>query len=445
MITARRCVSTQQTHTNLRSVVRHGAFVLLAALSVCIAACGGGGGSSSGGGNNNGALDTSSLPPAPSQQPISATSGATNTVPVSVGFGVAGAPNIPTVSVTVCVHSNPSNCTTIPNVLVDTESFGLRLVASALQSLGSQLPATPVAGGTLAECMGFADGYTWGTVRNADVHVGSETASNIPIQVLGDLSGNPAPCTHFGAERDSASEIAANGILGIGVAPWDCGADCQNNASDNMYYACPNSGSCTQTPVATGNQVANPIPHFTTDNNGVILEMQPLPYAGATSATGTLVFGIGTQSNNVMDTSQVQVFQTDGAGDFNSTFNGRALNAFIDSGSNALFFADSAIPQCGGAILGSFYCPPSPLWLGATLTGIYGASSGSGSASFAVVSAAALLGSNGNTGNFATNDLAGQYGSSADLDLGLPFFYGRYVYFGQDQTATGGQSPFVAF
>lgn len=442
MIAARPSVSAQQQQTNLG---RFGAFVLAAALAVCVAACGGGGGGGSGGGNNNNALDVSSLPPAPSQQPISATSGAANTVPVSVGYGVQGTPNIPTVSVTVCVHNNPTQCVTVPNVLVDTESFGLRLVGSALQSLSSQLPVTAVAGGTLAECMGFADGYSWGTVRNADVQIGGETASNIPIQVLGDLSANPAPCTHFGPERDSAAEIGANGILGIGVAPWDCGADCQNNDSDNMYYACPGSGSCTQTPVATGSQVANPIPHFATDNNGVILEMQPVPYTGATSAAGTLVFGIGTQTNNALNATQV--FQTDGAGDFNSTFDGRALNAFVDSGSNALFFVDSSIPQCGGAILGSFYCPSSPQALNAALTGISGSGGGSGSAAFAVVSAAALLGTSGNSGNFATNDLAGQYGSSSDLDLGLPFFYGRYVYFGQDQTANGSgtQTPYVAF
>jgi hypothetical protein len=31
------------------------------------------------------------------------------------------------------------------------------------------------------------------------------------------------------------------------------------------------------------------------------------------------------------------------------------------------------------------------------------------------------------------------------VDLGLPFFFGRYVYYGMDQTSTGGAAPFVAF
>jgi hypothetical protein len=440
MNTARRRVSTQQIQTNFRRALRHGTFGLLAALAVCIAACGGGGGSS-GGGTNNGSLDTSSLPPALTQQPISATSGAANTVPISVAYGVEGAPNIPTVSVTVCVHGT-TNCTTVPNVQVDTQSYGLRLVASALQSIGSTLPVTPVSGGTLAECAAFADGYTWGTVRSADVQIGGETASDIPIQVLGDLYGTTAPCSDpgSGSEQDSASALGANGILGIGVAPWDCGTDCQTTVSGSMYYACPSSGNCTQTLVATGNQVANPIPHFTTDNNGVIVEMQPVPYSGAASATGTLVFGIGTRTNNVMNASQV--FLADSYGHFTSTFNGRTLNAFIDSGSNALFFADSALPECGGAVLSTFYCPSTPQAFSATLIGT---DNKSGSTSFAVVSAATLLGTSGNTGNFATNDLAGNYGSLTDLDLGLPFFYGRYVYFGQDQTATGGPLPYVAF
>ncbi|WP_233865253.1 DUF3443 domain-containing protein [Paraburkholderia adhaesiva] len=428
---------TQRIHTSFLHCLRRGAFLLVAALAVSVAACGGGGGSSS---NNSSAGDTSSLPPAPSQQPIAP--GAANTVAVSVGAGVANVPNIPTVSVTVCVPNN-GPCTVVNNMQVDTASFGIRIVSSALSSILSGLPVNAATdGGALAECAAFADGFTWGTVRNVDVKISGETASAIPIQVIGDLSAStvPANCSNKGPAQSTASDLGANGILGIGVAPWDCGATCVNSAASSNYYSCPGGTNCINTAVGTGQQVANPVPHFPVDNNGVILQMQPLSYNGASSATGTLVFGINTQSNNALNAAQR--FQTTSVGDFSATFNNRLVGTFLDSGSNALFFTLNTLPQCGGS-LGTFYCPLSPQSFTAALTGVDGSS---GSATFSVVSAAALFGANGNNGNFAFNDLAGQFGSASTLDLGLPFFYGRYVYVGQDMTATGGtKPPFVAF
>jgi hypothetical protein len=436
-------VFTQRIHTTSLNALRHGPLLLLAVLAVCVTACGGGGGSSSNGTSSNSG-STASLPSAPSEQPVAAT--AANTVPVTVGTGVADVPNIPSVSVTVCV-TGTSNCATVDNILVDTASFGLRIVASALSSASASfygaLPLnTASGGGTLAECTAFADGFTWGTVRNADVKIGGETASDIPFQVIGDLAAStvPAACSNQGPDQSTPGELGANGILGIGVAPWDCGSNCALSAATSNYYACPSGASCTTTTVATSGQVANPVAHFAADNNGIILQMEPLSYNGAPSATGTLVFGIGTQSNNAM--AATQRFGTSSFGDLSATFNGSSLGAFIDSGSNALFFTDSALPQCGGT-LGTFYCPASPQSFSATLTGVDGTS---GSATFSVVAASVLFGSNSDSGNFAFNDLAGQFGSSTSLDLGLPFFYGRYIYLGMDQTATGGtQAPFVAF
>ncbi len=414
-------------------------FAVLFALAAGLAACGGGGGGSSGSGGGSsagGSGDTSSLPPGPQQQPI-AVSGP-NAVAVTVNRGITGnVPNIPTVSVTICVP-NTGPCQIIDNIQVDTASFGLRVVSSALGGFNGTLPLTTSNGATLAECTGFADGYTWGTVRSADVKIGGETASNIPIQVIGDLATSTVPttCSSIGPSQNSVQALGANGILGIGVAPWDCGAGCVTNVSNGMYYACPNgtmSNNCANTTVALNKQVANPVAHFPVDNNGVILQMPPISNNGQASATGTLVFGIGTQPNNAPPPTSVQRFATDGGGNMSGTYNGRALRlAFLDSGSNGLFFADSGIAQCGGN-LGTFYCPAKPLTLSATLTDKNNVSS---NVSFNVVSASALLNSGS---NFALNDLAGAFGSSANLDLGLPFFYGRYVYYGY------GQAPYVAF
>ncbi|WP_407670082.1 DUF3443 domain-containing protein [Paraburkholderia oxyphila] len=414
---------------------------VLLALTSGLAACGGGGGSSgsssspsSSGGNSA----TSSLPAGPNQQPIAATG--SNTVPVTVNSGITGStPNIPTVSVTICVPGT-SNCQTINNIQVDTASFGLRVLASALNNFNSSLPAATSNGSQLAECTAFADGYTWGAVRTADVKIGGETASAIPIQVIGDAAASTAPsaCANIGPAQNTTQALGANGLLGIGVAPWDCGANCASNAANGFYYVCPNGTNCSNVTVPLGSQVANPVAHFAVDNNGVILQMQPVSNNGQPSATGTLVFGIGTQSNNAMNASQR--FATTEWGDLpSSSFNGSTLEAFLDSGSNGLFFSDSSIAQCGGG-LGTFYCPSTPLTLTATLTDVNNAS---GNVSFNVASASVVL---NNGKNFALNDLAGQFGSSANLDLGLPFFYGRYVYFGMDQADNGGtQTPYVAF
>ncbi|CAG9249773.1 DUF3443 domain-containing protein [Paraburkholderia unamae] len=438
------------TSRNLRSVcwLRPFRFLSIAVLVSLIAACGGGGGSggstsSSTGGNsgnsgNSGSSGGGSPSASPNQQPTAAT--AANTVPVTVNSGLTGSlPNIPTVSVTVCV-AGTSNCQTVNNVQVDTASFGLRLLASSLPA--SFVSALPVAaagnGSTLAECTAFADGYTWGTVRSADVKLSGETASAIPIQLIGDLASSTVPtaCANFGAAQNTVQDLGANGILGIGVAPHDCGSAC-TVAANSSYYACPSGANCAKTAVTLAQQVANPVPHFATDNNGVILQMAPVSDSGAPSATGTLVFGIGTQSNNAMSASQT--FATDSWGNLSATFNGRTLQAFLDSGSNAFFFADSGLAQCGGN-LGTFYCPSTTQGFSATL--IPNGSGASGTASFNIANANTLI---GNGQNYAANNLGGQFGSSASLDLGLPFFYGRYVYYGQDMTASGGKAPFVAF
>lgn len=411
--------------------------VATVALVTLLAACGGGGGSSSSSGT-----DTSGLPPNPGAQPVSA--GAGNTAPITVGNGVANVINIPTVSVTVCAPGT-STCQVITNVQVDTGSYGLRIVSGALNSTMqiALKPATAPAAtsSTLAECTTFADGFSWGTVRSATVQLANETATNIPIQVLGDLASGsePSGCVS-GAEENTASAIGANGILGIGVAPYDCGTNCASATlapQFSNYYAC-NGSSCAITPtqVPLLNQVANPVARFATDNNGVIVEMAPISYTGTGSTTGTLVFGINTATNNKL--AAAQTFTTDAFGDLNSsTFNGSKVQAFFDSGSNAYFFADSSLPGCSA--FSGFYCPSSGQTRSVNLVGVNGVTA---TANIGILNAATLF---SNSSNFAFNDLGGQVGMGGTFDIGLPFFYGRYMYYGIDQTAAGGQQPFVGY
>ncbi|MFM0307431.1 DUF3443 domain-containing protein [Paraburkholderia sp. RL17-383-BIF-A] len=411
------------------------------ALVSALVACGGGGGSS---GDSSTTLNGGSLPASPIQQPIAAT--AANTVPITVGPGVSGVVNIPTVSVTICAPGSSSNCQTINNIQVDTGSFGLRVVSSALNA--SVLNALPVgtvsgSGAQLAECATFADGFTWGTVRTATIAIGSErTTAAIPLQIIGDKDSSTVPTAGCGSgsPQNTVGDLGANGILGIGNSTTDCGATCANAstaANYSNYFACPGGASCTRTPVPLAQQVANPVAYFPTDNNGVIVQMPPVPDTGAPSATGTLVLGIGTQSNNAL--TGAQVFTTDTYGNLNnSVFNGTTVQAFLDSGSNGYFFADSSLALCGSNYAG-FYCPSSAQTRSVTLVGL---NNSRASASIGILSAATLFGK-GN--NYAFNDLAGQIGGNSSFDLGLPFFYGRHVYYGLDQTANGGQTPYVAF
>ncbi|SOE53572.1 Protein of unknown function [Burkholderia sp. D7] len=413
-------------------------------VSVLLAACGGGGGdsgsssvssggsSSSSSSGSSGSGSGSGSSSTPSAQPIAST--ASNTVPITVGPGAQNFVNIPNVSVTVCAPGT-SNCQTINNIQVDTGSYGLRLASdAATQIIGSLPVAQSTSNGQLAECTQFADGFTWGTVRTADVKIGGEIASGIPIQVVGDLPDSTVPlngCIN-GSNESTSRQLGANGILGVGVAATDCGVTCTNAGTSN-YYSCPSGTNCTAIGVPVAQQVVNPVTKFAVDNNGVIVQLPPVATSAA-SVTGTLVFGIGTQSNNTL-TGATSYLSTS-FGNLTGTYKGSAVTTIVDSGSNGLFFTDSSLPACTSTFT-DFYCPANATALSATVTGLNGVT---GTVNFTVQNAQTLAASGT---SYALNGLAGSIGSFPTLfDFGLPFFFGRYVYFG---FGTNGNSPYVAF
>ena len=414
-----------RTHSKLFRALRA---LGVATLATFVAACGGGGDSGGSGGGSAGGV-----------QP------AANQAVVTVGRGVEGVANIPTVSVTICVPGS-STCQTVDNVQVDTESFGLRLASSAASQVLGALPKETVAGVQLAECTAFADGYTWGSIRTADVTIGKETAGSLPIQIVGDMpqSAVSSGGCSSGTLELTPADLGANGILGVGVAPTDCGATCATAPVGNSnYYACPNGTNCAQTLVAEAQQVTNPVVKFAPNDNGVILSMPSIGPTGQSTVSGMLTFGINTQSNNALPTTVLKL-TTNAYGDVNATFTGNAVVAFFDSGSNAYFFTDNTLPACSGAA-SAFYCPASATTRTVTVADFNGSSPGapSGSAQQMSIGNASTLLANG---NYALNNLAGSLGSGATfIDFGMPFFYGKTVYYGMDQTGSGGASPFVAF
>jgi hypothetical protein len=346
--------------------------------------------------------------------------------------------------VTICVPGS-SNCQTLDNVLVDTGSVGLRILSSQVTL---SLPAISDSNGNgLQECLAFADGsYVWGPVQAADIQMAGEKAASVPLQIINAPNTGfavPSQCVSGGgANEGTVTALAANGILGVGNFQQDCGGACTAASSQvpALYYLCPNS-VCQSTSVPLANQLQNPVWLFPQDNNGVLISLPSIPADGAQTVSGSLIFGIGTQSNNGL--SAAQVYTTDAYGDFQTTYNNIAYGqSYIDSGSNAFYFLDArtlGIPDCSDNA--GFYCPASTINYTATNTGLNGTTA---QVSFRIANADALFNAN-NASNAAFNDLGGD--NAGSFDWGLPFFFGRNVFVGiEGQTGPNGVvGPYWAY
>lgn len=412
-----------------------------ALLALLVSACGGGGGGS---GGSSSASSSSSSTTALAGPTVTNTSPspqvlAANAVQVTVDSGVSNVPNMPFVSVTICAPGT-SQCQTIDHMLVDTGSWGVRVFASQLPASMALPQQKDGSGHLVAECMQFFDGYTWGSVKLADLQIAGEKATSLPIQVIDpNYASLPSTCASYGASRNTPGTLQANGILGIGVFKHDCGANCVQQAVDGTYYGC-NGAACTSIPLVEALQVANPIPYFTADNNGSMLSL-PTVSGGAVSVTGQLVFGIGTQTNNTLGGAQV-IGVSPSNGTFTTVQNGTTYpQSILDSGSTGLFFQTSALPVCASPN-SAYYCPASTQLLSAMNQGVNGVTS---SVNFSVGNASTI--SQTYSGNSALPLLAGPaFVTSKIFDWGLPFFYGRNVYAAVEQQPTpGGTGPYVAY
>ena len=389
-------------------------------VAVCLTAisCGGGGG----GGN-------STAPPPPPA--------VTNVAAVTVDGGPSNnSVNTGFTSVTLCVPGSAS-CQTIDHIQVDTGSYGLRILAPVLTLA---LPVQTLANGnSLAECTQFVDGYSWGPIALADITIAGEKAKSVPVQVIGDpkFTTVPAACSSTGGvQEDTVAKFGANGILGVGPFELDCG-DCAT-AMHGLYYSCAGT-ACTETTVAVTMQMPNPATRFATDNNGVILDLPMAPPAGTTTLTGSLIFGIDTQSNNQSGTQTV--LTVDGNAQLPMTYKGTVLpKSFIDSGSNGIYFNDS-INKCTTAGLTTFYCPPSTLTLAVSIQGQNGVMVNN--VSFDIGNTETML---ANSTFSVFPELGGSNPDATSFDYGLAFFYGKRVAVAVESKKTSvGTGPYIAF
>jgi hypothetical protein len=390
---------------------------------------------------SNGSTPANTTPPPP----------VVNTMTVTVDSGPAAAPgavNHAYATVRVCVPST-TECVNVDHVLLDTGSWGLRLVRSVLAAGTVTLSAeTDSQGHTIEECETFGGGQTWGPVALADITMAGEVAAKLPVQVMDDTAAGappPATCGANGTLLNSVAGFGANGVLGVGVFVQDCGAACVSAATPlPVYYGCTAAGACTAENVALVDQVTNPVAAFAVDNNGLIINMANLINAnGDTSVQGELTFGLGTQSDNPLPATGLTVLGANASGDFTATYNGgtTVLPAIIDSGTDSYTFDDPNIAVCSsGSFVGFYYCPlVAPQTAFAVNMGA-GANNATNKVDFAIADPNTFV---ANASAFI--DLAGGP-TATNFIWGMPFFYGRKIYIGIEQKTSGAYTgPFYAY
>lgn len=420
---------------------RLGRWLATGVLALSMAACGGGGGggapaastpvSSTGTGSGTGTAGSG----AGTGTGTSASPGnvaAVNIVELATA-GQISTFNVPFVSVTVC--DSATNCVTVPDVMIDTGSAGLRVFSSALQGLTLPLATDAASGGALGSCAQFVSGYLWGSVRLATIGVAAvKTSGAVPIEVIGDpqIASVPAACQARGADFSGDFLPHINGILGISNFAQDCGPSCAASGNPAFYFSCTtsNSSSCTPVAVALANQIANPVAAMPAGyNNGTVLTLPAIASDfGAPTAAGQLALGVGTQTNNTLASSS-QTYALDSQGNFGIALAGAGTTGFVDSGSNG-YYLTLGLPPCSSNA--SFYCPSAtanePLQ--------FSSGTAAGSAMIRIANADQMSGA-------ALEAIGGVAAIAGKIDLGLPFFYGRSVATGLP--ATGYTYGFVAF
>jgi hypothetical protein len=461
---------------------------------VILAGCGGSGTTSG----------TSPPPPPPPPTQMIATPGPPNVESLVVDIGpnalTTPAVNTAFVTVTVCVPTT-NNCQNIDHIEVDTGSVGLRILADATTctlsasrvcdytippgAFSLPLPAVPdptTPGNVLAECLQFADGFSWGSVNTADIKlpVSGESATGVVVQVIGPntpagdpskanptcvpLPGSPLTAGLCGGVENTVPCFGANGILGVGPFITDCQSTlpcaplAKNCNAANVcipgnsatYFSCTSAASCTQTTANAPNtppaeQLQNPGVLFAKDNNGVIVELPAVGASGAPAPLqGSLVFGIGTEGNNALG-SATQLPADPSSGVISAMLNNTTYPfSYLDSGSNANFFptTSTSLPNCPSPNDG-FLCPAAGTTVSqnATLQGTDGTML---AADFSIVNADSLFaGSNVAFSNIAGSSYASG-GPNNSLDLGLSFHYGRNVFIGFENVQTSA-APYFAY
>ena len=238
------------------------------------------------------------------------------------------------VAVTVC--NTAQQCRTVPDVLVDTGSPGLRLFRSAL--VGLELDAVTARGHPVANWGRFASGALWGTLHWAEVRIGGvATTAAIPIELFDEPGpGESLPSGYGSADaRSKLRMTVGNGILGISP---------QRFAEAGYYLNVGSHGVRSKSdwePVKIHDalKLANPIGHFPAPyDTGSVIRLPEVDRAGGQStAQGWLGFGLGRPTAALFPQGgRMIVHELDQRSRFAAVVEQRAVDMMLDSGSNFL-------------------------------------------------------------------------------------------------------------
>jgi len=354
---------------------------------------------------------------------------------VAGGAGTVNVPQRPYISVKICAPNSTTNCQIVDHILLDTGSTGLRIAASALlPTLQPGATGLPLLAGsnstvTLTECETYVDSYVYGPLVNVDVTIAGEFAKNSTMQVIG-TPGFPVPsgCSSVGGfEINSVQTFGANGLMGVNLDTVDTALffDCNNGAF----------GACWQNLTYAG--MPSVVTQFATDNNGVVISLPAIDATGATDVvTGTLLFGVSTQNNNTpvwptLTLNTVNNTDNYNFGSFSAQIDGNWYSAYLDSGTEQVFFdepTNTGLNPCATAsIYAGLYCPTRTQNLSFYVTD-YGSKSILGILPFSLVNPANL-----NSNTIAYSNVGGPISSSSTVDqevaFGLATFFGHTNYF----------------
>jgi hypothetical protein len=455
-----------------------GASRLLLALicSTLITACGGGGGATQGqlttaastspgsttagttnpgtaggtttgsGTTTNGNTGTGTAAP-PDPQTGSGSAGTTpvirnNTVPVSVQASQTGDFNRPFVSVTVCVPGT-NECQTIDRVLLSTSSTGLVLSAGVLRPSMNLPQLKDQSGKAAGRCLlagtadsaGKYDSVAWVGVRKADIKLADMVASSLSIELMNDQALPSIPDICRSGADTLTTDLGFNGMLGLRHLDADCGAGCSIQVSAiPRYYGC-DAFACAGVTMPIESQVRNPVALFEQGyNNGFSLSLPASEGVSNSVLQGSLVFGIGTQSNNQL--GNAKVYRFDNTSYLTAFYNGTQFRALPDTAYRSIRVHDSSIPQCSSTTVNPYFCPTTQQPLSISLLAANGSREMLDVPIVRPPSSTAYQVSS-----------FGRYGAVDEpLILGVPFYFGRTVFTAiEGRSTSAGTGPFIAF
>jgi hypothetical protein len=284
---------------------------------------------------------------------------ADNIVPIEVRQVTPTQYNKLFVDVTVCNAAR--QCRTVPDVLVDTGSTGLRLLRGALDGL-DLAPVKDPRGRALSNWSSFGSGDLWGTMHFAQVRVGAiATTRAIPVEVY-DLPGRRDKLPDGYANVDARREIArmGNGILGISP----------HRHHARGYYVkgdkagAPGASRWVEVRVDAARQLTNPIAYFPAPyDNGSVISLPEVDWtSGANRVQGWLGLGIGAATEALFPHgARVVSHDLDDDGLFPAAIGTRRFDVLVDSGTNALSLDLSHLGVSRHARYASYYDAPAPV------------------------------------------------------------------------------------